>query len=68
MITRKEIRDPSKLEAKLESFSKTLHPNHFVLLTLKRRLLDLCKVLGDLYEDSDPVLLRKRLERQVSIL
>ena len=56
--------NPDVVEEKLAQFSQTLHPNHFVLLVLKRRLLDLYRVLGE-QEEQDQVALRKRLERQV---
>ena len=59
--------NPDVIEAKLASFSKTLHSNHFVLLTLKRRLLDLYRVLGE-QDELEPVALRSRLERQVSVV
>ena len=52
------------IEEKLAQLSQTLHSNHFVLLALKRRLLDLYRLLGE-NEEQDLVNLRKRLERQV---
>ena len=54
------------MEEKLAQFSQTLHSNHFVLLALKRRLLDLYRLLGE-QEETSPIELRKRLERQVFI-
>ena len=56
---------PDVLEEKLAVFSQTLHPNHFVLLTLKRLLLDVYRIIGEREEDPDPIAHRKRLERQV---
>ena len=55
------------MEEKLEQFSQTLHSNHFVLLALKRRLLDLYRLLGE-QEETNPIDLRRRLERQVCIV
>ena len=52
------------MEEKLARFSQTLHSNHFVLLALKRRLLDLYRLLGE-QEETNPIDLRRRLERQV---
>ena len=52
------------IEQKLAQLSQTLHSNHFVLLALKRRLLDLYRVLGE-QEEQDQSNMRKRLERQV---
>ena len=58
--------NPAIIEDKIISFSQTLHSNHFVLLALKRRLLDLYRVLeANQKEETDPIALRKRLERQV---
>ena len=59
--------DPAIIEDKIISFSQTLHSNHFVLLALKRRLLDLYRVLeANQKEETDQIALRKRLERQVT--
>ena len=58
--------NPAIIEDKIISFSQTLHSNHFVLLALKRRLLDLYRVLeANQKEETDQIALRKRLERQV---
>ena len=55
------------MEEKLAQFSQTLHSNHFVLLALKRRLLDLYRLLGE-QEETNQIDLRRRLERQVCIV
>ena len=55
------------MEGKLAQFSQTLHSNHFVLLALKRRLLDLYRLLGE-QEETNQIDLRRRLERQVCIV
>ena len=55
------------MEEKLVQFSQTLHSNHFVLLALKRRLLDLYRLLGE-QEETNQIDLRRRLERQVCIV
>ena len=58
---------PDLMEEKLAQFSQTLHSNHFVLLALKRRLLDLYRLLGE-QEETNQIDLRRRLERQVCIV
>jgi hypothetical protein len=45
--------------------SDILHPTHFILITLKKKLLDVYRFYPD--PDSDPVLTRHRLQRQIQL-
>ena len=56
--------NPEEVERSIANLSSTLHPNHYVLLTLKRRLLDLYRLIPN---PEDPQELRKKLERQVEL-
>jgi len=55
----------SKFPRKLSFRSDILHPTHFIMLTLKKRLMDLYR-LHPLPQDN-PELLRRWLERQVQL-
>ena len=46
------------------ALEKTLHPNHFIVVIIKRKLLDVYRLSPD---PEDPVLLRRKLERQLQL-
>lgn len=56
--------DPILVEEKLEAWLKILHPNHYLILKLKKRLLDVFSLLPDPEDESE---FRKKLEKQVAL-
>ena len=52
------------LEKQLENWLKVLHPNNYLILQIKKRLLDVLSLTED---PKDPIELSAKLERQVQL-
>ena len=55
---------PEEFEDFIESLEKAVHPNHFVVLSVKRKLLDVYRLTPD---PEDLTALRKKLDRQLQL-
>ena len=54
------------LEEQLENWQKVLHPDNYLILQIKKRLLDVLSLTTD--DDSEePVQLRGKIEKQVQL-
>ncbi|XP_059079369.1 uncharacterized protein LOC131877644 isoform X1 [Tigriopus californicus] len=56
--------DPVQVEEKLKAWLKVLHPNHYLILKLKKRMLDVLSLLPDPEDEAE---FRKKLERQIAL-
>ena len=52
------------LEKQLENWLKVLHPNNYLILQIKKRLLDFLSLTDD---PKEPAQLRAKLEKQVQL-
>lgn len=60
-----DISTKEKIEQHLNTWTKALHENHYLVLKFKKRLLDLLEMEDDDKLDSES--LRAKLERQISL-
>ena len=58
-----KVTDPSQIESLLSKWLQALHPNHYLVLKLKKRLLDVLSLESEIGDEED----RKKIERQVRL-